>query len=802
MVSKKELSERDICTQFILPALVKAGWDVEKQIREEVFFTDGRIYVKGNKTARGERKRADYILYYKPNIPIAVIEAKDNNHSLSAGLQQALGYASILDIPVAFSSNGDGFIEHDRSGFSSVVERELSLDDFPSPEELWKKYKKYKGIETNEVERIASSDYFYDGSGRKPRYYQEIAINRTVEAIAKGQNRILLVMATGTGKTYTAFQIIYRLWKSGAKQRILFLADRNALIDQTKRGDFKHFKDKMTVIRKKKIDKAFEIYLALYQGLTDYNEDKDAYKQFSRDFFDLIVIDECHRGSAAEDSSWREILDYFQTATQIGLTATPKETNKVSNIEYFGDPIYTYTLKQGIQDGFLAPYKVIRVGLNVDLEGWRPEAGKLGKDGNPVDDRVYNTKDFDRNLVIAERTKAVAKKVMEFLRSTDLYSKAIVFCIDIEHAERMRQAIANEAADQVRENYKYVMKITGDDEEGKRELDNFINPEERYPVIATTSKLMTTGVDAQTCKLIALDSNINSMTEFKQIIGRGTRINEEFGKTFFSIMDFRNVTDLFADPAFDGEPVMIKQVNGNDELTPEDIAGDTTEDIIDAETGEKIDFGDDDGQTSYGGPRIVSGGGIVSEPLGKIYVAGVPVAVLSERVQYMDGDGKLITESFKDYTKRNLLKEFRSLDDFLTRWKAAEKKKALIDELEKEGIILENLREEVKKDLDILDLICHVAWDRPALSRKERAEQVRKRDYFGKYGEQARRILEALLDKYADEGIKNIEELTVLKLDPIKNFGTPAEIIKSFGGKEQYLKALKELEAEIYKVAA
>jgi type I restriction enzyme, R subunit len=802
MVSKKELSERDICTQFILPALIKAGWDVEKQIREEVFFTDGRIYVKGNRTARGERKRADYILYYKPNIPIAVIEAKDNTHTVSAGLQQALGYASILDIPVAFSSNGDGFIEHDRSGFSSEVERELTLDNFPSPEELWKKYKKYKGIETPEAERIASFDYFYDGSGRRPRYYQEIAINRAVEAIAKGQNRILLVMATGTGKTYTAFQIIYRLWKSGTKQRILFLADRNALIDQTKRGDFKHFKDKMTVIRNKKIDKAFEIYLALYQGLTDYNEDKDAYKQFSRDFFDLIVIDECHRGSAAEDSSWREILDYFKTATQIGLTATPKETDKVSNIEYFGDPIYTYTLKQGIDDGFLAPYKVIRVGLNIDLEGWRPEAGKLDKDGNPVDDRVYNTKDFDRNIVIDERTKAVAKKVMEFLRSTDLYSKTIVFCIDIEHAERMRQAIANDAAKQVRENYKYVMKITGDDDEGKRELDNFINPEERYPVIATTSKLMTTGIDAQTCKLIVLDSNINSPTEFKQIIGRGTRINEEFGKTFFSIMDFRNVTDLFADLAFDGEPVMIKQVNGEDELTPEDIEGDTTEDIIDIETGEKVDFGDGNDQTSYAGPQIVGGGGIISEPRGKIYVAGVPVDVLSERVQYLDGDGKLITESLKDYTKRSLLKEFRSLDDFLTRWNDTDKKKALIDELETHGIILENLRDEVKKDLDIFDLICHVAWDKPALSRRERAENVRKRDYFTQYGEQARRVLEALLDKYAEEGIEDIEELTVLKLDPIKKLGTPAEIIKSFGGKERYLKALKELEEAIYKAAA
>lgn len=802
MVSKKELSERDICTQFILPALVKAGWDIEKQVREEVFFTDGRIYVKGNKTARGERKRADYILYYKPNIPIAVIEAKDNNHSLGAGMQQALGYATVLDIPVAFSSNGDGFLEHDRSGYSRTIERELGPDEFPAPEELWLKYKKYKGIETATQERIASQDYFFDGSGRTPRYYQQIAVNRAVEAIAKGQNRILLVMATGTGKTYTAFQIIYRLWKSGIKKRILFLADRNALIDQTKRGDFKHFKDKMTVIRKKKIDKAFEIYLALYQGLTGYDEDKDAYKQFSRDFFDLIVVDECHRGSAAEDSAWREILDYFQTATQIGLTATPKETREVSNIEYFGDPIYTYSLKQGIEDGFLAPYKVIRVGLNVDLEGWRPEDGKLDKEGNPIEDRVYNTKDFDRNLVIEERTKLVAKKVMEFLRNTGLFSKTIVFCVDIEHAERMRLAIANEASAQVLENHKYVMKITGDDDEGKRELDNFINPEERYPVIATTSKLMTTGVDAQTCKLIVLDSNINSMTEFKQIIGRGTRINEEYGKSFFTIMDFRNVTDLFADPAFDGEPVMIKVIDGEAELTGEVITGNSEEEVIDAETGEPVDFGEGNDQPIYDGPEIVDGGGIVAERNEKVYVAGVPVAILNERVQHLDGDGKLIIESLKDYTKRSLLKEFRTLDDFLTRWNASDKKKALIDELERHGIILENLREEVKKDLDIFDLICHVAWDKPALTRRERAENVRKRNYFSKYGEKARRVLDALLDKYADAGIEDIEELTVLRVDPFDKIGTPAEIVGAFGGREEYLRAVKELEELIYKVAA
>jgi type I restriction enzyme, R subunit len=481
------------------------------------------------------------------------------------------------------------------------------------------------------------------------------------------------------------------------------LADRNALIDQTKRGDFKHFKDKMTVIRKKKIDKAFEIYLALYQGLTNYDEDKDAYREFSPDFFDLIVIDECHRGSAAEDSAWREILDYFKNATQIGLTATPKETKIVSNIDYFGDPLYTYSLKQGIEDGFLAPYKVIRVGLNVDLEGWRPEDGKLDKQGTLVKDRVYNTRDYDRNLVIEERTNLVAKKIMEFLRRTGLYSKSIVFCVDIEHAERMRLAITNEAFAQVQENYKYVMKITGDDDEGKRELDNFINPEERYPVIATTSKLMTTGVDAQTCKLIVLDSNINSMTEFKQIIGRGTRIKEEFGKTFFTIMDFRSVTDLFADPAFDGEPVMIKEING------EDIEGDTVDVVIDVETGEPVDFGEGRDRTIYDGPEIIDGGTIVAEPRDKVYVAGVPVAILNERVQHLDGDGKLITESIREYTRKNLLKEFRTLDGFLIRWSASDKKKALIDELEQHGIILENLREEVRKDLDIFDLICHVA---------------------------------------------------------------------------------------------
>ena len=798
-MNKKDLSERDIITKFIIPNIEKSGWDIQKQIREEFYFTEGRIYVKGNKTKRGKAKKADIILYHKPNIPIAVIEAKDNNHSLGSGMQQGLEYAEILDIPVAYSSNGDGFLEHDRTNYLGVIERELKLDNFPGPKELWDRYKKYKGIATTQQEEIASHDYYFDGSGRKPRYYQEIAINRTVEAVAKGQNRILIVMATGTGKTYAAFQIIYRLWTSGQAKRILFLADRNALINQTKRGDFKHFRERMTVIRKKQIDKAFEIYLALYQGLTNYNEDRDAYKEFSRDFFDLVVVDECHRGSAAADSAWHEILEYFNSAIHIGLTATPKETRDVSNIEYFGDPIYTYSLKQGISDGFLAPYKVIRVGINIDLEGWRPEEGKLDKDGEPVEDRIYNAKDYDRTLVIDERTWQVAKKVTEFLSKTNPFDKTIIFCVDIEHAERMRQAITNLNPELVQANHKYVMRITGDEEEGKRELDNFINPEETYPVIATTSKLMSTGIDAQTCKLIVLDSNIQSMTEFKQIIGRGTRIREDYGKSYFTIMDFRNVTDLFADPAFDGEPVMIKQVNSEEELTEDDINPEEKQEIIDEETGELLDF--EDGKTvEYEEPTIVEG---VADPIRrKIYVAGVDVSILNERVQYLDGDGKLITESLKDYTKRNILKTFRTLDDFLTQWNSAEKKRVLIEELEAQEIILENLKEDIKKDLDLFDLICHVAWDMPALTRKERAENVRKRNYFTRYGEKARRVINALLDKYAQEGIENIEDLAVLKIEPFSQMGTPAEIVSYFGGKKGYIKMIKELETELYSKAA
>lgn len=590
-------------------------------------------------------------------------------------------------------------------------------------------------------------------------------------------------MATGTGKTYTAFQIIYRLWKAGAKKRILFLADRNALIDQTKRGDFRHFKDKMTVIKHKMIDKSYEIYLALYQGLTNYDEDKDAYREFSRDFFDLIVIDECHRGSAAEDSAWREILDYFSSATHIGLTATPKETETVSSTEYFGGPIYTYSLKQGIQDGFLAPYKVVRVGLNVDLEGWRPEAGKMDKSGQQVEDRIYNRKDFDKNLVIDERTQTVANKITEYLKKTNRFDKTIVFCVDIDHAQRMRSALAIANSDLMAQNPKYVMQITGDNDEGKRELDNFINPEETWPVIAVTSKLMTTGIDAQTCKLIVLDSNIGSMTEFKQIIGRGTRINEEFGKYFFTILDFRNVTDLFADSSFDGDPVRIKLVGEDDEFeSPED--------------GEEIVFA-----TPADEPEIIDGGDIITEPQPKYYVNGVNITVLNERIQYMAANGKLITGSLKDYTRQKVRESYQSLDDFLNKWNSADKKQTIIDEFTEQGIVYENLKEAIGKEMDIFDMICHTAFDRPPLTRSERAKQVKKRDVFTAYGEQAKKVLEALLDKYAVEGIENIEDMKILQVNPLTQLGSPVEIVNFFGGKRQYLKALSELEQEIYKAA-
>ena len=789
-MNKKQLSERDICTKFIGPAITAAGWDIQRQVREEVSFTKGRIIVRGKLHSRGKSRRADFILYHQPNMPLAVIEAKDNTHSVGDGMQQALDYAEALDVPFVFSSNGDGFLFHDRTGNAPLTETELTLDQFPSPAEQWQRYCTWKGFDA-EASRKVEAPYFDDGTGRMPRYYQVNAINRTVEAVARGQNRVLLVMATGTGKTYTAFQIIWRLWKSRQKKRILFLADRNILVDQTKNNDFKPFGAAMTKIAKRQIDTAYEIYLSLYQAVSGAEEERNIYKQFSRDFFDLVVIDECHRGSAAEDSAWREILAYFSSATHIGLTATPKETKEVSSIHYFGESVYSYSLKQGIADGFLAPYKVVRIDFDKDLQGWRPPAGMLDKNGQPIEDRIYNLKDMDRQLVLEARTQLVAEKITAFLKATDPFQKTIVFCDDIDHAERMRQALVNLNPQRIQENRKYVMRITGDEQEGKAELDNFINPEERYPVIATTSKLMTTGVDAQTCKLVVLDQHIKSMTEFKQIIGRGTRINEDYGKFWFTIMDFKKATELFADPAFDGDPVQVYEPQGDESPVPPDQVPEQPEGVEPGGGGDGMppDEGDDTG----------GGGGA-----GRIkYVIGnVSVYIVAERVQYYGPNGKLITESLRDYTRSCVTRQFGSLDAFLRRWSNAEQKKVIIEELANQGVLWEALAEEVEakqgKPLDAFDLICHVAFDQPPLSRKERADQVRKRNYFAKYQGAARQVLEALLEKYADTGLEPIEDIKILQLDPFSRIGAPMELVKAFGGKAAYAKAVAELETQLY----
>jgi type I restriction enzyme, R subunit len=787
-MNNKQLTEADIRTKFITPALVDPSsgkWNVMTQVREEFYFTRGRVIVRGKTVKRGEAKKADYILYLKPGLPIAVIEAKDNTYSIGAGMQQALEYAEILDLPFAYSSNGDGFLEHDRTGAGGTVEREFPLDQFPSPDELWTRYSQAKGYTTAQ-QAVATQDYYDDGSGKAPRYYQLIAINRTIEAIARGEDRLLLVMATGTGKTYTAFQIIWRLWKSGAKKRILFLVDRNILADQTKTNDFKPFGQAMTKITNRTVDKAFEIYLSLYQAVTGTDDEQNIYKQFSPDFFDLVIIDECHRGSAAEDANWRKVLEYFSSATQIGMTATPKETKDVSNIEYFGDPIYTYSLKQGIEDGFLAPYKVVRIGVDRDLEGWRPEKGKTDKYGQVIEDREYNETDFDRNLVLERRTELVAAKITQFLKATDRFSKTIVFCENIDHAERMRQALVNANADLAAANSRYVMRITGDNDEGKAQLDNFIDPESIFPVIATTSQLMSTGVDAQTCRLIVLDKRIQSMTEFKQIIGRGTRINEDYNKFFFTIMDFKRATALFADPDFDGDPVQIYEPKPDESPVPPD-------ERPGAESPASDSYPDLPGS---GQPPEVR------EPSPRYVVDDVEVRIVSERVQYLDANGKLITESLKDYTRNAVHKAYTSLNAFLNAWNDADRKQTIVEELATHGVFLDELAEQVGRDFDAFDLICHVAFDQPPLSRRERAANVRKRNVFGQYGEKTRAVLEALLDKYADAGLKSVESMEILKVDPLTAFGTPIEIVKLFGGKQKYQAAIQELETQLYAEAA
>ncbi|AIQ40330.1 DEAD/DEAH box helicase family protein [Paenibacillus sp. FSL R5-0912] len=784
-MTKKNLSEEDIKARYITPAITNAGWDIKKQIRLEYAFTAGRIILRGNVTTRGKRKRADYVLFYKNNFPLAVIEAKDNNHSVGAGLQQAIAYAKALDIYYVYASNGDGFIEQN---LITGEVSELSLEEFPSPEDLYRRYLKDKNV-TDAEEKVLLEPYYYVPNYKIPRYYQRIAINRTVDAVAKGQDRVLLVCATGTGKTFMAFQIIYRLWKAGLKKKILFLADRNVLVDQTISGDFKPFGGKMTKVENRTLDSSYEIYLALYQQLSG-DDGEEAYLQFQPNFFDLIVIDECHRGSAKEDSAWRKILDYFSSATHVGCTATPIETKETSSQAYFGEPIYEYSLKQGIDDGYLAPYKVIRIGLDKDLEGYRPEIGKVDKNGYEIEDREYNVKDFDRTLVIDDRTRVIAAKITEFLKKTDRFSKTIVFCVDIEHAERMRQALINANKDLYAANNKYIMRITGDNDEGKAQLEYFIDEESTYPVIAVTSKLMTTGVDAKMCKLIVLDNNFgdNGMTEFKQIIGRGTRLLEEYGKTYFTIMDFRNASRLFADPAFDGKPEVVLEINGDEPVI----------EPIEEFFYETDSYNNAGGVIETEGDYNTDGFDDKDKPK-KYYIGDVVVKVLSERVQYLDKDGKLITESLIDYTKKNILQQYARLDDFLRRWTEAQKKQAIIDELKDEGVLLDAVREELgKTELDDFDLICHLAYDKPPLTKAERANNVKKRHYLYKYSELAQQVLETLLDKYADEGIKEIEETKVLQLKEFSKFGSPMKIVKAFGGKDAYQKAVQELENEIY----
>ncbi len=827
-MNKKNLSESDICDKFVRPAMVKAGWDGFDQIYAQYPLRAGRVVVRG-KTAKRDVNtvlHADYALFFKANIPLAVVEVKRARLSMSAGTQQAINYAQLLDVPFSFASNGDGFVFRDATLASGVLEQNLTLDQFPSPQELWARYSKWKDW-TADVQSVAGFDYALATTAKTPRYYQLNAINRTVEAIANGQSRVLLVMATGTGKTYTAFQIIHRLWKSpwrsdkpSGQKRILFLADRNILIDQTMVNDFRPFKGAMAKLSPnakgverinaqgqmeveevalavnkttKLVDKSYEIYLSLYQAVSGTEEEQNIYKQFSPDFFDLIVVDECHRGSADEDSAWREILTYFSSATQVGMTATPKETKDISNSDYFGEPIYTYSLKQGIEDGYLAPYKVIRVDLDKDAFGWRPTAGMTDKHGNLIEDRIYTGADMNRRVVLEKRDDVVAQRITEYLKATDRHAKTIVFCEDIDHAARMRQALSNANADICATNPKYVVQITGDNPEGKRELDNFIDPEKPYPVIATTSKLMSTGVDAQTCKLIVLDQNIKSMTLFKQIIGRGTRLREDLGKTWFTILDFKRATDNFADATFDGEPVQIYEPKAGDPMDPPDVINPDQADTLPGQL-----------EPVMAGLDLLGPFARDCAEAPKKYVVGgmVTVAVARERVQYLNAEGKLITESLRDYTRINLAKRFDSLDQFLQAWSDAERKAALIVELESQGVLIEALAEEVGQDLDPFDLLLHVAYNMPALTRRERASRVKKRNVFTQYGPVARKVLDALLDKYADEGIATMESNDVLKVQPFTHLGSPVELINSFGGRAQYLGAIQTLERELYTAGA
>ena len=775
------MTEEDIKQKFITPSIKKSGWN-DNQIRYEYSFTDGKLILTRKKEViRDNKKRVDYLLSYKNNFPIAIIEAKSDEHSIGDGIQQGINYAKSLDVPFVYSSNGSGFLEHN---MLTGEERELSLYDFPSPEYLWDKYKEYFNI-SSEQEKIITAPYYYSKGANNPRYYQRIAVNRTISAVVEGKKRILLIMATGTGKTYTAFQIIHRLRESNFVKKVLFLADRNILIDQTMIQDFTPFEDVMTKIEKKTMDSAYEIYLSLYQQLIT-NENEEIFREFSRDFFDLIIVDECHRGSAKEDSLWRRILEYFDSAVQIGLTATPKETKDVSSISYFGEPIYTYSLKQGIEDGFLAPFRVIRLGLNTDLEGWRPYSGQVDSNRNEIEDREYNTKDYDRNLIIVERDIEIAKIIIEYVEDNGRdTTKTIVFCEDVEHADRIRRHLINQHAEYckihnlenlVKKDSRYIMRITGDDMEGKRQLDSFIDVDSLYPTIVTTSKLLTTGVDCKTCKLIVLNNNINSMIEFKQIIGRGTRIKEEYNKTYFTIIDFKNASRLFADPDFDGEALEIhegyfkKEVDDNIENEFDDY---------------ELIVSDDEKEDKQKREKVI--------------VDGVDVSILSKRVQYFS-DGKLITESLTDYSKKNILGEYATLDSFLNVWNSDKKKEVILEELLSRGVFLDSIREyeHINSDIDDFDLICHLAYDRKPLTRSERVNNVKKSGYLDKYEGVAREIIDALLNKYMDDGIIDIRDKRILQNNPFNKFGSTARIIKVFGTKDDYDNAVRELSKQIY----
>ena len=770
------MTEEEVKLNYITPAIEEAGW-IKKQIRMEYSINAGKIVVRGNVAKRLPKKKADYVLFYRENLPLAIVEAKDNNHHIGDGMFQAQEYAEKLDIRFVFTSNGDGFLFYD---MKTGKQEKLALDQFPSPQNLFNLQYKEEIEKSTALEKIINTPYFFGEETFVPRNYQRIAINRTVEAIAKGNDKILLVMATGTGKTYMAFQIIWRLWKSGLKKRILYLADRNILVDQTIIGDFKPFKNSMTKIYHKKMDTSYEIYLSLYQQLSE-NETEDTLailkENFNPDFFDLIIVDECHRGSAREDSNWRKILDYFNCSSKIGMTATPKETKEVSNIDYFGNPIYTYSLKDGIEDGYLAPYKVVRYALDTDVYGYRPEKGKTDNDGNLVEDKQYGIGDFDRSLVIDERTKLVAQKITEYLKSTDRLAKTIVFCVDIDHAERMRQALVDLNSDLCADNHKYIMRITGDNDEGKKQLDYFIDNDSIYPTIVTTSKLLTTGVNCQTCKIIVLDNTFgeNGMTEFKQIIGRGTRIKEDYGKMYFTILDFRNATRLFADPKFNGPEEQV------DDYDPSKNKKDKKRD-----DGDSLDTGDDDSPSDD------------SEKKKKVYVNNVEVLLLSERVQYYDQDGKLVTESLKDYTKKNILHDYASLDDFLNLWTSDEKRSAIIEELATKGIFIDELRKLYPADVDDFDLICDIAYGIKPITKKERARRRKVNEILDAYSEKCKQVLQIILDKYSNDEIDELTDSKILKLPDFNEYGNPMKIASLFGGLNGYLNAVQQVQNALY----